>query len=104
MPQRLAVMAMWSPIDRPVRGSELAGVAMPKSVGRIFDSASAWFFAPFARLTLSSFLRSDSVTVIGASEAVSTPPATPDSIWPSLILLETRTAASSPVPQACWRS
>ena len=41
---------------------------------------------------------------IGASEVVSNPPAMPESIWPSAILFATRIAASSPVPQACWRS
>jgi hypothetical protein len=45
-----------------------------------------------------------SLTVMGASEEVSTPPAMPESIWPSLILFATRIAASSPVPQACWMS
>jgi hypothetical protein len=44
------------------------------------------------------------LTATGASLAVSTPPAMPTSIWPRAILLPTRIAASSPVPQACWMS
>ena len=32
------------------------------------------------------------------------PPAMPDSIWPSAILLATWIAAWRPVPQACWMS
>ena len=100
----LAVWAMCSPIDNPVRASALEGVAMPKSVGRRPVRARSWFLGPLARLTLSNFLRSFSLTVIGASEEVSTPPAIPESIWPSLILLETMMAACRPVPQACWTS
>jgi hypothetical protein len=57
-----------------------------------------------ARLSLEQHARRSSLTAIGASEVVSTPPAMPDSICPSAILLATRIAASRPVPQACWTS
>ena len=104
IPHFFAVIAMWSPIDRPVRGSTLAGVAMPMSPGRIEPRVFTLSAVVFARLALSSFRRSFSLTMIGASEAVSTPPAMPLSIWPSAILLATRMAACRPVPQACWMS
>ncbi len=57
-----------------------------------------------SRLASSSVARSSSLSAIGASEVVSTPQAMPTSIWPSAILLATRIAVSSPVPQACWTS
>ena len=79
------------------------GDAIPKSVGRR-SVREELVLGALARFTLSSFLRNFSLTAMGASELVSTPPAMPDSIWPSLILLETRIAASRPVLQACWMS
>nr|WP_284288714.1 hypothetical protein [Angustibacter aerolatus] len=48
--------------------------------------------------------RRSSSTATGASLALSTPPATPLSTWPSAILLATSTVVSRPVPQACWTS
>ncbi len=100
MPQRVAVMAMWSPIDSPVRGSVLAGTWMPRSVGRNASAAIALSVELFARFIRSSLRRSFSGTTTGASEAESAPPAMPDSICPSAILFATRIAASRPVPQA----
>ncbi|MNR03435.1 hypothetical protein D3C85_1193260 [compost metagenome] len=58
----------------------------------------------FARLACRRILRRPSLTLIGASEVVSTPPAMPQSIWPRAILFATSNAASSPVPHACWMS
>ena len=104
MPHVLAVIAMCSPMDRPVRGSVLAGVSMPMSPGRIARRPLAMSAVVLPRLRRSSLRRSFSLTMIGASEDVSTLPAMPDSTWPSLILLETRIAFSSPVPHACWTS
>ena len=49
-------------------------------------------------------MRSFSLTAIGASEAVSTPPAMPTSIAPTAILSATAIAAWIPVSQACWMS
>ena len=68
------------------------------------DSALTRPMAVFWRLALSSALRRPSDTAIGASEVVSTPPAMPASIWPSLILLEMEDSASMPVAHACWMS
>src|SRR5450631_305646 len=41
---------------------------------------------------------------IGASLALSAPPAIPESIWGRAILLATRIAVSKPVPRACCTS
>ena len=97
-------MAWCSPIDRPVRGSLFWGISGTSWPGR--KPVNAFSRAPTerARLASSNTVRSPSFTAIGASEVVSTPPAMPHSIWPRAILLATRMAASSPVPQACCTS
>ena len=95
---------MWSPIDRPVRGSTLRGADGTRWPGRIAAKALARSTGVRAALARSSALRSPSLTAIGASEAESTPPAMPDSTWPRAILLATRMVVSRLVPQACWTS
>ena len=60
---------MCSPIDRPVRGSVLAGTWMPTSVGRKARAALARSVGLLARLSRSSLRRSFSGTTTGASEA-----------------------------------
>ncbi|MNT66484.1 hypothetical protein D3C72_2045530 [compost metagenome] len=101
MAQRLAICSQLSPIDRPVRGSALRGGSGLK--GALRPAPSRALIRPpvvFSRLAASRALRNFSLSPIGASEVVSTPPAIPTSIWPRAILLATRMAASSPVPQA----
>ena len=104
MPHSLVVMAWLSPIDSPVRGSALRGWSGARSPGRTFSSAAIRPLASLARLASSRILRSLSPTASGASDVVSAPPAMPDSILPSAILLATSTAAWMPVSQACWTS
>src|SRR4051794_8101997 len=100
----LAVIAAWSPIARPVRGSALRGISGTSCPGRIRASALSRSCSVLALFSEISTRRRSSPTASGASEVVSTPPAMPDSICPRAILLATRIAASKPVPQACWTS
>ena len=104
IPHSLAVIAAWSPIARPVRGSALRGISGTSWPGRIFASALSRSCSVLALFRLISTRRRSSPTASGASDVVSTPPAMPDSICPSAILLATRIAASRPVPHACWTS
>jgi diguanylate cyclase (GGDEF)-like protein/PAS domain S-box-containing protein len=99
-----AVSAACSPIDSPVRGSEFCGTSGFRCPGRILASAVSRPGTVRARFAASSAARSRGSRASGASEVVSTPPAMPQSIWPSAILLATPITASSPVPQACCRS
>ena len=100
-----AVIAAWSPIASPVRGSALRGISGARCPGRMpASSLEPVLHATRALFSEMSIRRRSSPTASGASEVVSTPPAMPDSIWPSAILLATRTAASRPVPHACWTS
>jgi hypothetical protein len=92
-------------MERLVRGSLLRGSRGRTNIdGR--NPASALMRSPvdLARLASSRILRIFSFRPTGASEVVSVPPAMPTSICPSAILLATRMAASSPVPQACCTS
>ena len=92
-------------MEKPVRGSPFFGIAgFISMLGRIWDITFSWAIVPLARLASIRILRIFSLMPMGASEVVSTPPAMPDSMWPSAILLATSMAASRPVPQACWRS
>src|SRR3954471_20496399 len=100
----LAVIAAWSPMARPVRGSALRGISGTSWPGRIRASAFSRSCRVLALFRLMSTRRRSSPTASGASDVVSTPPAMPDSIWPRAILFATRIAASRPVPQACWTS
>ena len=99
-----AVIAACSPIDMPVRGSALRGASGMTWVGRSLRSSASRCGTLFARLICSRTRRKSSLTAIGASEAVSTPPAMPLSTWPSAILFATWIVVSRPVPQACWTS
>ena len=74
MPSCLAVMAACSPIDRPVRGSLLAGMAMPRLAGSVPTSLSRSTL-DLDRRSFSRLRRKSSPRPIGASEVVSTPPA-----------------------------
>ncbi len=98
------MIAQCSPIERPVRGSSLRGIAGTTWPGRI--PVRAFSLPPVERwrLASSSVSRSPSLSAIGASEVVSAPQAMPESIWPSAILLAIRIVVSRPVPQACWTS
>ena len=104
MPHSDAVLAACSPIESPVRGSAFCGISGTICPGRSRVSVRARPGSDFARLRSSRMCRRSSLTAIGASEAVSTPPAIPTSICPSAILLATVMTVSRPVPQACWRS
>src|SRR5699024_2399008 len=99
-----AVIAACSPIDRPVRGSEFCGCSGTRPCGRMSPSSLRRSTVVLAAESLMSVLRRSSLTASGASEVVSTPPATPDSIRPSAIASATCTAEARPVPQACCRS
>src|SRR5450631_286351 len=98
------VTAWCSPIDIPVRGSEVCGICGTRCPGRSPPSAFSRSSGVFARLAACRVWRSPSLTAMGASLALSTPPAIAESIWPSAILLATRIAASRPVPHACCTS
>ncbi|CPU64277.1 Uncharacterised protein [Mycobacteroides abscessus] len=104
MSQRAVVIAWCSPIDRPVRGSSVAGVRGARSAGRTFANALTRWPNVLAWLASSSARRRPSLTAMGASDTVSEPPATPDSTWPRRILFATAMVASRPVAHACWRS
>ncbi|MNN37256.1 hypothetical protein D3C81_1511910 [compost metagenome] len=90
-----------SPIDNPVRGSPLRGSSGFRWPGRNCTKGFNRSPRVLPRLACSKMRRSPSLTPIGASDVVSTPPAIPLSICPRAILLATSRAASSPVPQAC---
>ena len=79
MPHSNVVMAWWSPIDKPVRGSPLRGASI-KSLMLILVNAFKRSLPVFAMFNSSNALRKPSPNAIGASEVVSTPPATPTSI------------------------
>ena len=83
-----------------MRGSPFFGASI-KSFRLILVKAFKRSLPVFAMLSSSNALRKPSPNAIGASEVVSTPPATPTSIWPSAILLATKKAACKPVPHAC---
>ena len=74
-PISLAVMAACSPIDRPVRGSPLVGISTPTAAGSLPTSLSRSTL-DLARRRPSRTRRRSSPNAIGASEVVSTPPAT----------------------------
>ena len=98
------MIAQCSPIERPVRGSSLRGIAGTTWPGRTRVSVRSLPTVEPWRLASSSVSRSCSLSAIGASEVVSAPQAMPESIWPRAILLATRIVVSSPVPQACCTS
>ena len=75
IPHSFAMIAAWSPIDSPVRGSMLPGMFGTIICGRIFAAAFRRSAAVFERFNSSRILRRSSLTPIGASEVVSTPPA-----------------------------
>ncbi len=103
--RQAAVVSAWcSPMDRPVRGSAVVGAAGARCAGRMVASAASFAGVDFARDRSSSARRSGSLTATGASDVESTPPAMPDSIWPSRILLASPTTVSIPVAHACWTS
>ena len=78
MSQRSVVSAWCSPIDRPVRGSALRGISGTIWPGRSEPSSFTRAATLLARLASSRMWRRSSLTAIGASEVVSTPPAMPD--------------------------
>ena len=66
-------------MDKPVRGSPFLG-ASSKSLTLILLNALKRSFAVLAMLSSKNTLRKPSPNAIGASDVVSTPPATPTSI------------------------
>ena len=104
-PHSRAISAACSPIERPgARLGVLRDLAARSAPAAAASACARGPGSDFARLRSSRMWRRSSLTAIGASEAVSTPPAIPASICPSAILLATAITVSSPVPQACWRS
>ncbi len=103
-PNSFAVMAAWSPMDSPVRGSALRGITGTICPGRRRPSSFTRSPALLAALRSSSTRRRSSLISIGASLAVSAPPAIPLSSWPRAILFATSTVAARLVSQACWTS
>ncbi len=93
------MIAVCSPIERPVRGSAFFGISSGID-GRSLVSALSRSPVERALLTSVRTARMSSETAMGGSEVVSVPAAMPESIWPSWILLATRIVVSRPVPQA----
>ena len=100
MPICLAVMAACSPIDSPVRGSLFTGISTPSDAGSLPTSLSRSML-DFDRRSPSSTRRRSSPNAIGASDAVSTPPAAATSYRPAAIPSAAEIVACRPVPQAC---
>ena len=98
------MIAQCSPIERPVLGSSLRGIAGTTWPGLTAVSAFSLPAVERCLLASSRVSRRPSLSAIGASEVVSTPQAIPASIWPRAILLATRIVVSRPVPQACCTS
>jgi hypothetical protein len=96
----LAVTAACSPIDIPVRGSLLTGIWIPSDAGNLPTSFSRSTF-DFDRRKPSSVRRRLSPSAIGASEAVSTPPAAATSYRPAAMPSAAAMVACRPVPHAC---
>ncbi len=102
--QRRTICSQCSPIDRPVRRSFTLGTDGSNIDGRSCAKRARRADALLARLRPRTSRRSRSLMAMGASDAESTPPAMPASIWPMAILLPTRIAVSNEVAQACCTS
>ena len=100
MPICLAVIAACSPIDMPVRGSLFTGISTPSDAGSLPTSLSRSTL-DFDRRSPSSTRRRSSPNAIGASEAVSTPPAAATSYRPAAMPSAAAMVACRPVPHAC---
>ena len=71
MPHFLVVIAWWSPMDSPVRGSPVPGAAGARWPGRSLASAASLALVERARDSSIRIARSESDTAMGASEVVS---------------------------------
>ncbi len=95
------MIAVCSPIESPVRGSALRGISGTMWLGRTLVRARRRAGVDFALFASRRISRRLSLSAIGASEVVSTPPEIADSVCPRAILFAAWIVAWRPVPQAC---